>query len=394
MTHAPPYVTIERLSRTGPLSTVGEHALMADVNEPVEASARLIAVKSALWSGQHEQLASLIDRADDNFQHLLRAMRDQFLGHQQQAQAALDRFIVPRPLALYAAELRCELAIDSGNIPEAIASHAEMVSCLPPARPDQGAKGRSLMLSARIHAMKGRILHARSTFTHALKAARQAKDHVNTGRILTSLGRLLVDLRAYDEGRTAHLSALRIHERVGNTMGCAASLGGLGLVHLGKGMTADGAQALRQAIHRCEQLHALAAEAAWRQHLDAALVLLQREELRIRELQAFIRVIQRLGDTQREAALWCELGNTWRDIRDPDAALPCYEAALRLSSITADDITLAVDHYNLGCTYALLERHEESRQSFEAALHAAPEGPLSPELRARLGRTIAPPDQP
>lgn len=226
----------------------------------------------------------------------------------------------------------------------------------------------------------------------ALKSARASGDPLAEAWALTELGRACVEVRLYPKARALHETALRLHTRADDRPGAAASLGGLGLCYLGTGAPADGVRRLNQAIVLCAELGDLAAESAWRAHLDGALVLLEREEHRIVELRRWIEVARQLGDAGLQAALHCELGNSLRSVRDPTAALVAYGSALALSETRGDPGAQAIDHANLGRAHRELGDEASAREAFRRALELCPAD--RPALRAEVEREAVAPEAP
>lgn len=169
-----------------------------------------------------------------------------------------------------------------------------------------------------------------------VKRARALQQPVDEARALTLLGRALVDLRDYRSGRVAHEAALALHRISGDLGGVAASTGGLGLCAMGTGSLARGTQLLLQAITACADSEAWAAEAAWRAHLDDALVLLEREEMRADQLVRYVEVVRLLGDAARERTLLQTLAVTRRAVNDRPGAVEAWEALARAHERAGD----------------------------------------------------------
>jgi len=217
-----------------------------------------------------------------------------------------------------------------------------------------GATGVGASLArAEVELRDGRWIEARAAAQAALKAARAAQDPAGTADAMTLLGNALVELRDYDRARPFLDAALAAHQAASCAPGSRECLGGQGLIAFGTGLPALAGQKLTLAVTLAAEGDALAAEARWRAHLDDVIVHLQREEWRIRELERYIEVCGRLGDTTREAALWCELGNTLRRLKRAPEAVPALERALALSRAAEDAPTQSVDLANLG--QALIE---------------------------------------
>lgn len=206
----------------------------------------------------------------------------------------------------------------------------------------------ALLARAEVELRDGRLVDARAAAQAALKAARAAQDALATADAMTLLGNTLVELRDYDRARPFLDAALAAHQAAGCAPGSRECLGGQGLIAFGTGLPALAGQKLTQAVTLAAEGEALAAEARWRAHLDDVIVHLQREEWRVRELERYIEVCARLGDTTREAALWCELGNTLRRLKRAPAAIAALERALALSRAAGDEATQSVDLANLG----------------------------------------------
>lgn len=240
-----------------------------------------------------------------------------------------------------------------------------------------GAAGpEALLARAEVELRAGRLVDARAAAQGALKAARAAQDALATADAMTLLGNTLVELRDYDRARPFLDAALAAHQAAGCAPGSRECLGGQGLIAFGTGLPALAGQKLTQAVTLAAEGDALAAEARWRAHLDDVIVHLQREERRVRELERYIEVCARLGDRTREAALWCELGNTLRRLKRAPAAIVALERALALSREAGDAATQSVDLANLG--QALVEAGE----------------PAAAASRLQEALTLGPPDAP
>jgi tetratricopeptide (TPR) repeat protein len=152
--------------------------------------------------------------------------------------------------------------------------------------------------------------------THALKVATAAAAREREADALSVAARCLVDLRDYAKGRALHEAALAHHEALGQRPGVVASLGGLGVALLGLHETARGAVRIFQAVTLARDLDLLAVEAAWRVQLDHVLVLLDRTETRIEELERTIEVARGLGDEPWRARLLADQAEAAASVRD------------------------------------------------------------------------------
>ncbi|HMV70120.1 MAG TPA: tetratricopeptide repeat protein, partial [Myxococcota bacterium] len=153
-------------------------------------------------------------------------------------------------------------------------------------------------------------------------------------------------------------------------VGLVDALGALGLASMGLDEMSRGAQRLTQAIALADGMPAL--EAAWRVHLDRALVLLERMEWRARELRRFIQVVAALDQPRWEASLWCELGNTLRAVRDPQGAADAHREALTRSRALGDARLISADLANLGRVHLDLGAWREARRLLEEAVATGP----------------------
>ncbi|MCA9560926.1 MAG: hypothetical protein KC583_20400, partial [Myxococcales bacterium] len=161
----------------------------------------------------------------------------------------------------------------------------------------------------------------------------------------------------------------------------------LGLCKLGTGGTADAVPLLTRAIDGCRATGDLPAEAAWRAHLDHALVLLQRTEWRARELRRFVEVVRALGDEAGTASLLCELGNTLREVRDLEGSAAAHAASLAISEARGDAHAASIDHANLGWTALAADDLDAAHAAFRRALElAAPDAPHRPAVAEILTR--------
>lgn len=182
----------------------------------------------------------------------------------------------------------------------------------------------------------GRVLALLATGAPAEAAAaaaawarRPGHDTYATAEATTLLGRCLVELRDYPRATVAFRTALPLHRAIGSLPGVVACLGGLGLCDLGTGhgLASRGAMSLFQAVTLASELGDDAAEAAWRTHLDHALVVLDRTEQRVAELGRFRAVVRRLGDRAWEASLARDQAGCWAALRDDPRRLACLAEA-------------------------------------------------------------------
>jgi tetratricopeptide (TPR) repeat protein len=259
------------------------------------------------------------------------------------------------------AAVRARIALDLGEV-------VEPDPALPP------------LLQAEFLLRRGEAAAARAAATAVVRAARAVDDGELEDDALTLVGRSLVELRDYARARPILLDALQRHERRGCRPGMVDCLGALGLVSLGLAETSRGAQRLTQAAALAAELDLLPLEAAWRVHLDHALVLLERMEWRARELRRFIEVVAQLGRPAWEASLWCELGHTLRSVRDARGARDAYARALALSRHREDPLAISVDLTNLGRVHLDLGAWSEARALLEEALQVGPAD--APHLQA------------
>lgn len=205
----------------------------------------------------------------------------------------------------------------------------------------------------------------------ATQAQKGSLRHVEA-QALTALGRAHVELRDYDAGFTAHTAALERHRATGHRPGTAASLAGLGLCAMGTGDPAWGAQRLTQAIAMFTEVGNKAAEAAWRAHLDDALVLLQRSERRLSELERFIAVVTELGDTAWAAELHRRRGLVFLEVSDTDRALQALDQGLALARTLDDPVLQADSHAARAQVLLHLERFEQAAAALTTALDTLP----------------------
>ena len=154
----------------------------------------------------------------------------------------------------------------------------------------------------------------------ALDKAAEAGLREEHTRALAVLGRAFVERREYARAKPFHTAALERFRQVGDMRGAAASLGGLGLCKLGIGNTADAVPLLRQAITLLHDEQAWQAESAWRVHLDHTLRLLDRAQMRITELWAWVPVAEALGDDALRHSLLSDLVSSCEDVGDQPGA--------------------------------------------------------------------------
>lgn len=296
-----------------------------------------VQVRQQLRTGQTRAALAALRDSDGPEAAALRAAALTDLGNGLAALQALEH-------AEGAAELPFVLARARSLVGDAAGARAAL----------SGTTGAACLLaSAEVELRDGRCVDARAAAQAALKAARAAQDAAATADAMTLLGNALVELRDYDRARPFLDAALAAHQAAGCAPGSRECLGAQGLIAFGTGLPALAGQKLTQAVTLASEGDALAAEARWRAHLDDVIVHLQREEWRVRELERYLEVCARLGDKTREAALWCELGNTLRRLKRAPAAIAALERALALSREAGDAATQSVDLANLG--QALLE---------------------------------------
>jgi tetratricopeptide (TPR) repeat protein len=222
----------------------------------------------------------------------------------------------------------------------------------------------------------------------AARAAQAAGDAHAAACAAELLLLTLIDQRDYSRARAAWADAARRHHDLGDLRGAAVCVGARGLLAFASGLPAEAGQHLTRCVRTLAQAGFRREEAWWRAHLDDVIVHLARDEWRIRELDDWIQLAHELEDATREAALCCELGNTWRRIKDPARAAPAYARALEISRALGDPAAISVDLANLG--QALAERGDAEgaaaalREALSLAGADAPHGRAAADTLRRL----------
>lgn len=359
-----------------------EQAMQGSASPEEALTACAEAARLRLALGQVKRANALVERALRGLPDTDAGRRRPFLillsalyrwrGMPDTAQEVLSRAApaapanTPGPIEVDALLEQTQILLARGLLQPALAL-AESASAA--ARPlDPPAPAEAALVLAQCQLTLGLLAPAAAAASTLAKRARELGDPYTEGRALTVLGAALVEQRDYRRALPAHTNAVRLHQQSGHRPGFAASMGGLGLCHLGLGAPAQGVQCLNQAIRLCAALEAPAAEAAWRVHLDAALVRLERTELRIQELHRFIEVVRALRDEAWEAALRCELGLCYRDILDHAEAARCFDASLTLSRRRADPHTTCIDLTHLAESLLALGRPDEALTLLNEAL--------------------------
>lgn len=184
------------------------------------------------------------------------------------------------------------------------------------------------------------------------------------------VARILTDQRDYRRAQAAHQEVLEQHTRHRDVGGVVGALGGLGLCAVGTGQPALGVQRLTQAVTKARSLGALGAEAAWRRHLDEALVHLERYPHRIRELKRYLQVATALEDDGLTHHLLHAVGQSYRQMGEPSEAVPWLRRALGITRQRGGPT--AADAAWLGIALAESGVEDEARGLLQAALAEAP----------------------
>lgn len=244
---------------------------------------------------------------------------------------------------------------------------------------------------------RGDSTGASALASHAARSARRSRARHLEACALTHLADALTAAHDYRAARKLHRLAADLHRAHGHLAGVAAALGGLGLCAMGGGMVSEGVREFNRAITLCRQLEHRERESWWRGALDRGLVLLQRPEERIDALRQWLGLVRELHDRAGEAAILCDLGNCYVEIRDPESAAGWYRQALETSIANDNAHAATIDRLNLGLTLAKLPASQDAIPYLEDGLatELAPEA-LSAQARAvleelRRGPTPLPP---
>ena len=193
-------------------------------------------------------------------------------------------------------------------------------------------QAQAILLSHRaiVGARTARQDEALDLLRQSLALRRETNDRRGEAATLGNIGNILNDLGRPAEALPFILDATRIHREAGDNLGEAMSLGNIGLIYERQGRHEEMIEVSERALPLFQALGDLPGEARILSNLAAAHTRLRHGESAIAYGQRSLDASRACGARDIEALALRDLGHAHRDQGQPELALVCWRAALRI----------------------------------------------------------------
>jgi tetratricopeptide (TPR) repeat protein len=196
-----------------------------------------------------------------------------------------------------------------------------------------------------------------------------AEDILLAADVSQRLANVLAHLSEYDQARRQYEVALHLSQQIGNRLGEANCIYGLGDIHRDLREHDQARRQYEAALYLYLQTGNQLGEANCIQRLGEIHRYLREHDKARRQYEAALELYQQIGDRLGEANCIMALGDIHRVLNEYDQSRRQYEVALELYQQVGSRLDEADCIKALGDIHRVLNEYDQARRQHEAALH-------------------------